>query len=46
MKKILITGAAGFLGQLSIDYFKNKYKLFLIDKLSLKRKNFFKTDIK
>ena len=45
MKKILITGAAGFLGQLSIDYFKNKYKLFLIDKLSLKRKNFFKTDI-
>ena len=32
MKKILITGAAGFLGQLSINYFKKKYKLYLIDK--------------
>ena len=45
MKKILITGAAGFLGQLAIDYFKNKYKLYLIDKINLKNKNFTKIDI-
>lgn len=45
MKKILITGAAGFLGQLAIDYFKNRHKLFLIDKINLKNKNFTKIDI-
>ena len=45
MKKILITGASGFLGQLSIDYFKKKYKLYLIDKIPLKKKNFIKVDI-
>ena len=37
MRKILITGAAGFLGQLSIDYFKKRYKLYLIDKIFLKQ---------
>lgn len=46
MKKILITGAAGFLGQLSIDYFKRRYKLYLIDKKVIKQKNFLKVDIK
>tara|TARA_B100000963_G_scaffold308374_1_gene283837 strand:+ start:1125 stop:2138 length:1014 start_codon:yes stop_codon:yes gene_type:complete len=45
MKKILITGAAGFLGQLSIDYFKRKYKLYLVDKIQLNNKNFLKIDI-
>ena len=45
MRKILITGAAGFLGQLSIDYFKKRYKLYLIDKIFLKQKNFIKIDI-
>lgn len=45
MKKILITGAAGFLGQLSIDYFKNKYKLYLVDKVYIKSKNFLQVDI-
>ena len=45
MKKILITGAAGFLGQLSIEYFQKKYKLYLIDKILLKKKNFIKIDI-
>ena len=45
MKKILITGAAGFLGQLSIDYFKNKYKLYLVDKVYIKSKNFLQIDI-
>jgi nucleoside-diphosphate-sugar epimerase len=43
MKKILITGASGFLGQLSIDYFKKKYKLYLIDKIPLKKKKFHKS---
>ena len=45
MKKILITGAAGFLGQLSINYFKNKYKLFLVDRVQVKSKNFLQIDI-
>ena len=45
MKKILITGAAGFLGQLSIDYFKHKYKLYLVDKVYIKSKNFLQIDI-
>lgn len=45
MKKILITGAAGFLGQLSIDYFKHKYKLYLVDKVYIKNKNFLQIDI-
>ncbi len=45
MKKILITGAAGFLGQLSIEYFKNKYKLYLVDKVHVKSKKFLQIDI-
>ena len=45
MKRILITGAAGFLGQLSIDYFKKKYNLFLVDKVRVKSKNFIRIDI-
>jgi len=32
MKKILITGASGFLGQLAIEFFK-KYNVYLIDKI-------------
>ncbi len=44
-KKILITGAAGFLGQLSIDYFKKKYDLILVDKRKLNYKNFYNIDI-
>ena len=44
-KKILITGASGFVGQLSIDYFKKKYSLILVDKRTLSVKNFFNIDI-
>lgn len=44
-KKILITGASGFVGQLSIDYFKKKYSLILVDKHTLSVKNFFNIDI-
>ena len=43
--KILITGAAGFLGQLSIDYFSKDHELILIDKKVIQHKNFFKIDI-
>ena len=43
--KILITGAAGFLGQLSIDYFSKDHELILIDKKVILHKNFFKIDI-
>jgi len=43
--KILITGAAGFLGQLSIDYFSKDHELILIDKKAIKQQNFFKVDI-
>ena len=44
-KKVLITGAAGFLGKLSIDYFYKKYDLILVDKRSINKKNFFNIDI-
>jgi len=43
--KILITGAAGFLGQLSIDYFSKDHELILIDKKVINHQNFFKIDI-
>ena len=35
-----------FFRQLSIDYFKRRYKLYLIDKKVIKQKNFLKVDIK
>ena len=44
-KKILITGAAGFLGQLAIEYYKKKYDLILVDRYKLKHKNFHSIDI-
>ncbi len=44
-KKILITGAAGFLGQLSISYFEKNYDLILVDKKKLHNKNFYQIDI-
>ena len=44
-KKILITGSAGFLGQLAIDYFKKNYSLILVDKHNLNQKNFYNIDI-
>ena len=44
-KNILITGASGFLGKLSINYFEKKYKLILVDKRYLAKKNFYKIDI-
>jgi len=44
-KKILITGSAGFLGQLAVDYFKKKYNLILVDKRNFKQRNFFNIDI-
>ena len=43
--KILITGAAGFLGQLSIDYFSKDHELILIDKKVINHQNLFKIDI-
>ena len=44
-KKILITGAAGFLGQLAIEYFGKSYDLILTDRKNLNQKNFYKLDI-
>ena len=44
-KKILITGAAGFLGQLAIEYYKKKNDLLLVDRYKLKHKNFHSIDI-
>jgi UDP-glucose 4-epimerase len=44
-KKILITGAAGFLGQLAIEYFSKSHDLILTDKKDLNQKNFYKLDI-
>jgi|ETNmetMinimDraft_33_1059910.scaffolds.fasta_scaffold15992_1 nucleoside-diphosphate-sugar epimerase len=44
-KKILITGAAGFLGQLAIKYFGKSYDLILTDRKDLNQKNFYKLDI-
>ena len=44
-KKILITGSAGFLGQLAINYFKKNYSLLLVDKRNIKQKNFYNIDI-
>ncbi len=44
-KKILITGSAGFLGQLAIEYFKKKYELILVDKRNFSKKNYFNIDI-
>ena len=44
-KKILITGSSGFLGNLAIDYFKNKYDLVLVDLINSNNKNFYKVDI-
>ena len=38
MKKILITGASGFLGQLAIEFFK-KYNVYLIDKIIETKQN-------
>ena len=38
MKKILITGASGFLGQLAISFFKN-YDVYLIDKITEPKQN-------
>ena len=37
MKKILITGGAGFIGSCLHLYLKNKYKILIIDK----KKNYF-----
>ena len=37
-KKILITGAAGFLGQLAIEYFGKSYDLILTDRKDLNQK--------
>lgn len=44
-KKILITGAAGFLGKLSIEYFKKNYELILVDKQKIYKKNFYNVNI-
>ena len=44
-KKILITGSSGFLGNLAIDYFKNKYDLVLVDLSNSINKNFYRVDI-
>lgn len=44
-KKILITGAAGFLGQLAIEYYKKKYDLLLVDRYKLEHKDFHSIDI-
>jgi nucleoside-diphosphate-sugar epimerase len=44
-KKILITGAAGFLGNLSKEYFSKKYNLILVDKIFMKASNFYQADI-
>jgi nucleoside-diphosphate-sugar epimerase len=44
-KKILITGAAGFLGNLSKEYFSKKYNLILVDKIFMKESNFYQADI-
>ncbi len=38
MKKILITGASGFLGQLAIKFFK-RYDVYLIDKITETKQN-------
>ena len=44
-KKILITGSSGFLGNLAIEYFKNKYDLVLVDLSNSNNKNFYNVDI-
>ena len=44
-KKILITGAAGFLGKLAYEYFNKEFEIITTDKNFTKLKNFYKADI-
>ena len=45
MKKILITGSNGFLGNLAKEYFTKNYELILVDLSSSIEANFYKVDI-
>ena len=44
-KKMLITGAAGFLGKLAYEYFKYEFEVIATDKNHSNLENFYKVDI-
>ena len=44
-KKMLITGAAGFLGKLAYEYFKYEFEIIAADKNHSNLENFYKVDI-
>jgi UDP-glucose 4-epimerase len=45
MKKILITGAAGYIGSCLFEYLKKKYDVYGLDKVKSKKKKYFKVNL-
>ena len=45
MKKILITGAAGYIGSCLFSYLKKKYEVYGLDKVKNNNKFFYKVDL-